>query len=147
MAELFLNESAYHTRTSSLKMLSYTAVGPERLLRRMLLPAVEHAATYLVTGGIVQRFSDPVAEEIYHTGFSPRLPKGIARKAYSRVRLLVAAKSLQDVGIMGPIARSSKDDGVYGVAINGKWFIWFKWEDLVGAYDIELGRWKQRKEG
>jgi plasmid maintenance system killer protein len=142
---LVLNESAYHTPTSSLKMLSYMAFGPERLLRRMLLPVAEQAATYLVTGGIVQRFLDPVAEEIYHTGFSPRLPKGIVRKAYTRIRLLVAAQSLQDVGLMGSIARSSKDDGVYGVAINGKWFIWFKWEDLVGAYDIKLGRWKPRK--
>jgi len=48
---------------------------------------------------------------------------------------------------MGPIARSSKDDAVYGVAINGNWFIWFKWEDLVGAYDIKLGRRKKRQEG
>jgi len=73
------------------------------------------------------------------------VPRGIVRKTYSRLRLLVAARSLQDVGIMGPIARSPKDDGVYGVAIDGKWFIWFKWEDFVGAYDIELGRWKPRK--
>jgi len=39
---------------------------------------------------------------------------------------------------MGPIARSPKDDRVFGVAIAGRWFIWFKWEDPVGAYDIEL---------
>jgi len=46
---------------------------------------------------------------------------------------------------MGPIARTRTDQGVYGVAIDGKWFIWFKWEDLVGAYDIELARSKKRQ--
>jgi len=106
----------------------------------MLLPVVEDAATHPNSGGIMRRFSDPVAEEIYNTGFSGRLPKALVRKAYVRIRLVVAARSMQDVGIMGPIARSPKDDRVFGVAIAGRWFIWFKWEDPVGAYDIELKR-------
>ncbi len=93
----------------------------------------------------MRRFSDPLAEQIYNTGFSRRLPKGVVRKAHTRIRLHVASKSLQDVGVMGPIARSRTDQGVYGVAIDGKWFIWFKWEDLVGAYDIELARSKKRQ--
>jgi len=93
----------------------------------------------------MRRFLDPVAEEICNTGFSGRLPKALVRKAYVRIRLLVAARSMQDVGIIGPIARSPNDDRVFGVATSGRWFIWFKWEDPVGAYDLELKRWKPRK--
>jgi plasmid maintenance system killer protein len=94
---------------------------------------------------MMRRFSDPVAEELYHQGFSDGLPKNISRKAYRRLCLLLAARSLQDVGVMGPIARSSKIEGVYGVQVEGKWFIWFKWGEQVGAFDIHLGKWKRGK--
>ena len=93
----------------------------------------------------MQRFTDPDAEEIYTTGVSRRLPKGVARKAYRRLHLLLAARSLQDIAVMGPIARWPRAPSTYGVHVDGKWFIRFKWENLLGAFDIKLARFSPAK--
>src|SRR5258708_22094879 len=113
----------------------------------MLSSFVEDADTHPTTGGIMRRFLDPIAEEVYKTGFSAGLPKATARKAHTRIRLLVAARTLQDVGVMGPIGRSDSDQNLYGIEVDGKWLLGFRWEDLVGAHDITLYRGKPQKKG
>jgi len=88
----------------------------------------------------VRRLADYEAEEVFSTGFSSRIPKSITRKAHTRMRLLVAASTLQDVAVMGRIARWSKRPGRYGIPIAGKWFVTFSWEDGFGAFEVRLER-------
>ena len=56
------------------------------------------------------------------------------------MHLLLAACDLQDVAVMGRIARWPKIPGRYGVHVERKWFITFAWEDVVGAIEIRLER-------
>lgn len=86
------------------------------------------------------RISDPDAEQLYRTGYTSRLPKGARRTAYRRIHLLLAARELRDVTVLGQITRWSKDSNRYGIPITGKWYLDFNWEKNIGACQIRLKR-------
>ena len=86
------------------------------------------------------RFADPSSEEVYKTGFTGRLPRGQCHKARWLLHLLLAAHDLQDVGVIGRIARWPGKRDRYGVHLHERWFITFTWESLLGATGIKLER-------
>jgi plasmid maintenance system killer protein len=88
----------------------------------------------------MKRFDDEKIEEIFETGFGAGVPKHICFVAHKRTRLLVAACSLQDVGIMGPIVCWPNAPERYGIQIRGKWHVTFAWDELSGAEQIRLER-------
>ena len=67
------------------------------------------------------------------------MPKGVARRAHGIMHLLMAGMSLQDVAVIGRIVRWRSTNRL-GLKADGKWFVTFVWEELVGAKDIRLER-------
>jgi plasmid maintenance system killer protein len=54
--------------------------------------------------------------------------------------LLIAARDLQDVGVLGTILRWPNASSRYGIRIRGKWHVTFAWSNSFGAYKIRLER-------
>ena len=94
----------------------------------------------------MNRFADPEVERIYLTGLSKRLPKGLARRAYRAIHVLVDAHELQDVRIVGPIRRLGSEPGRYAIPIDGKWHFTFNWEKSFGSFETRLERLKIDKQ-
>jgi plasmid maintenance system killer protein len=88
----------------------------------------------------MRRFADEKLREIYETRFAAGVSQRISRPAHEVARLLVAAFSLQDVGVIGPIFRWSNAPERYGLHVHGKWHVTFAWSDGLGAYEIRLER-------
>jgi antitoxin HigA-1 len=88
----------------------------------------------------MRRFADDKLEEIYHTRFAVGLPKHVLINAHEVASLLVASRSLQDVGVIGPIIRLSKQRDRYASCVHEKWHITWKWSPNFGAYDMRLKR-------
>jgi hypothetical protein len=61
----------------------------------------------------MRRFADQKLEQIYHTRFAPGLPKHIVITAHEVASLLTASRSLQDVGVIGPIDKPTNSVGVW----------------------------------
>lgn len=93
----------------------------------------------------MNQFADSDTERIYRTGLSARLSKSVARKAHTRLHILLAARELRDVSVMGLIARWPRTPGRYGVHVMSKWYICFNWEDLVGPFKVGIERHKAYK--
>jgi hypothetical protein len=85
----------------------------------------------------MKRFADEIIEEIYYTRFAPGIPEHVAVKAHKVVHPLVAACSLQDVDVYGPIYKWSDRRAVH---VDGKWYLTFDWVDEAGAFAICLER-------
>jgi plasmid maintenance system killer protein len=94
----------------------------------------------------MSRFSDRETEQVYLTGFQKNIPEHVSRLAHERLRLLLAAASLQDVRVLGKILRWRNSPGVFGVGVDEKWHITFMWEDGIGAHTIALERRKSALE-
>jgi hypothetical protein len=88
----------------------------------------------------MNRFAHELAEEVYETRFSRRLPKHVAIAAHELMRVLLAARALEDVGVLGPIVRWASLPGRYGLPVDGKWHATFEWSDTFGATEIQLER-------
>ncbi len=89
----------------------------------------------------MKRFEDETIEEIYWTRFAPNVPEHVSVAAHKIARPLVAACSLQDVDVFGPILRWANAPARLGVHVDGKWHLTFVWcEDLEGAFGIQLER-------
>jgi hypothetical protein len=56
------------------------------------------------------------------------------------MRLLVAARSLQDVAVINTITRWQNAPDRYGLHVHGKWYVDFIWYDGIGARQIRLVR-------
>ena len=56
------------------------------------------------------------------------------------MRILVAARNLQDVGVLGPIVRWQNALERFGLLVNGKWHVTFAWSEELGASEIILER-------
>jgi hypothetical protein len=85
------------------------------------------------------RFKDELSSQVYHTGFAPDLPDHVTLKAHTRMRVLVAARSLQDVGACWQITEWPTPPDRYGLHVDGKWYVNFSWSEL-GAFAIQLER-------
>ncbi len=88
----------------------------------------------------MHRFSGTRAEEAYRTGFISGLPKHIGRRAHWIIHQLLAAHTWQDVRVIGRIARWSNYPHRYGLLLDGKWWVTFAWDDLIGAVELKVGR-------
>jgi plasmid maintenance system killer protein len=89
---------------------------------------------------LMKRFSRDIDREIYETRFTADIPDYVTIAAHETMRVLMAARSLQDVAILGSIVRWHKLPDRYGLSVHGKWHVTFNWSDDFGAYEIALDR-------
>jgi hypothetical protein len=87
----------------------------------------------------MKTFLNNQIEQIYHTGFAAGVPQRVSVAAHEVTRLLLAAGSLQDVGVIGPIERWANLPGRYGLHVEGKWRVTFVWSD-ERAWELKLER-------
>ena len=88
----------------------------------------------------MEQFSCEKTREVYETRFAADIPDHVSIPAHEKMRVLVAAHSLQDVRVLGPILRWPNLPKRYGLIIHGKWNVTFAWSDDFGAHEIMLER-------
>ncbi|GLS34889.1 hypothetical protein GCM10010869_04770 [Mesorhizobium tianshanense] len=88
----------------------------------------------------MERFADDIIEEIYWTRFAAGVEQHLSVKAHKIAHPLLAARSLQDVDVYGPIFRWPNSTGRLGVQVDGKWYLTFDWVEGEGAFAIRLER-------
>jgi antitoxin HigA-1 len=88
----------------------------------------------------MRRFSEDQTRQIYEIRFAKGVPEHVSVAAHETMCPLVAACSLQDVGVLGPIIRLCNAAERYGLQIHGKWHVTFAWSDDMGANEIRIER-------
>ena len=89
----------------------------------------------------MNRFKGQKARRAYENRFAHGVPEHISSDAHKKIRILMAARSLQDVGILGRIVRWQKSPEWYGIELQGsKWHVLFRWSNEFGAFEISLER-------
>jgi hypothetical protein len=88
----------------------------------------------------VRRFADERLEQIYHTRFAAGLPKPVVINAHEVASLLAASRSLQDVGVIGPIIRLRNAPDRHASLVYEKWHITWDWSEDFGAHEMRLER-------
>jgi hypothetical protein len=88
----------------------------------------------------MQRFANKTTELIATTRFGGGIRQHVTVAAYEIMQLLVACHSHQDIGVIGPITRFARTDELYGLQVEGKWYVTFRWSEDFGAYQIRLER-------
>lgn len=88
----------------------------------------------------MQRFGNKTTELIATARFGGGIRQHVTVAAHEIMQLLVACHSHQDIGVIGTITRFSKIEGLFGLQVEGKWFVTFRWSDDFGAYQIRLER-------
>jgi hypothetical protein len=88
----------------------------------------------------MKRFKCRKAREAYETRFARGVPNHVSIRAHVIIGALLAAHSLQDVGVVGRIVRWRKSPEWYGIVVAGKWHVLFEWSEDFGAYEIALKR-------
>lgn len=88
----------------------------------------------------MSRFDDDQIREIYETRFAAGVPQHVSVAVHRTTHPLVAACSLQDVGVLGTIIRLRNAPDRYGLHISGKWHVTFLWREGFGADVIRLER-------
>lgn len=84
----------------------------------------------------MRRFADAKASRLYEAPYATSVAKNVGTRAHTIIRLLVAAHTWQDVGIIGVIKCWLNAPDRYGLHVHGKWHIMFAWSEDFGAYDI-----------
>jgi hypothetical protein len=89
----------------------------------------------------MERFEDERTKCIYETRFATDVPEHVSVGAHKIMGPLVAAQSLQDVGVLGQIIRwPSAPPDRFGLHVDGKWHVTFTWIESIGAYQLLLER-------
>lgn len=88
----------------------------------------------------MNRFQNKKTEVIYLTRFANGVRQHVSVAAHEIMRLLVASHSHQDLAVIGQIVRWTKVKGLFGLHVEGKWYVTFRWSEDFGAYDILLER-------
>jgi plasmid maintenance system killer protein len=88
----------------------------------------------------MQRFDDERTRQIYEMRFADGVPEHVSVAAHETMHPLVAARTHQDVGVLGTIIRLHSPPERYGLHISGKWHVTFAWSADFGAYAIKLER-------
>lgn len=88
----------------------------------------------------MRRFDDDKLREIFETRFAAGVPKHVSVAAHQTTHPLVAARSLQDVGVLGSIVRLRNAPDRFGLHVSGKWHVTFGWSDEFGAFELKLER-------
>ena len=91
------------------------------------------------------KFEDETTQQIYLTRFAPGIPQHVSVAAHEALRLVVAATSLQDVGVLGPVFRWRSLAGRRGIAVDEKWHVTFSWDETFGASALKLERRRPQK--
>ena len=74
-------------------------------------------------------FADEETERVFHTGFSTRCSRKIAKQAQRLMRQLMAAHAFEDVVFIAAdrIGTWPGTPARFGLHVEKKWFIGFKW--------------------
>ena len=90
----------------------------------------------------MKRFAEARAEEVFRNAAFPGVPSHIARRGRWLMHLLVAAQEWDDVGVIAKdrVARFTRTEGLFGVQVEGKWFVTFMWIPPMGVMEIGLTR-------
>ncbi len=89
---------------------------------------------------MIRSFADPEAERVWNGDRSRKLPAEVQQRAMRRMKLLDAARSLDELGALpGNRLHALKDDraGQHSISINMQWRICFVWKD-GDAHDVEI---------
>lgn len=92
-------------------------------------------------------FADEITEEIYRTRFSTCAPEHVVVAAHRAVHLLLAASRLNDIRFAGVPVRFRNRPGEFGVVIDEKWHVTFRWDDRHGAHTLKFERRKPTSTG
>jgi proteic killer suppression protein len=89
---------------------------------------------------MIESFKCIETEKIFNRQFSRKLPQGIQKKAFRKLRMLNRSSILNDLKV--PLANrlealSGDRKGQYSIRINDQWRICFKWEK-GNAHDVEI---------
>jgi plasmid maintenance system killer protein len=88
----------------------------------------------------MQKFKGDKIRQIYETRFAVGVPQHVCVAAHATVHPLLAARDLQDIGVLGQIIRLRNNTDRYGLHINGKWHVTFAWSDDYGAFEVAIER-------
>jgi proteic killer suppression protein len=89
---------------------------------------------------MIQSFADRETEQIWRGERSRKLPGDIQGIALRKLRLLHAARALQDLRVPPGNwleALKGNRNGQWSIRINDKWRICFRWDD-GGPNDVEI---------
>ena len=86
----------------------------------------------------MRQFKDKRTRAVYETQFATGIPKHVSVAAHEAMRVLVASRSLQDVGTRGAIIRWLNAPDLFGTYIYGKWYVTYAWSEDFGAAEICL---------
>lgn len=82
---------------------------------------------------------DPRLRRIHETQSCPDLPKAVVKAAAKLTRLLLAARSWSDVGVITRVAELAT--GQFAAPVHGRWGIVFAWDEQHDrAVELELRR-------
>lgn len=88
----------------------------------------------------MNRFASETVAEIYEWRFAKDIDEHLSIATHKRLHPLVAARSLQDVDVYGPIFNWPNAPGRLGILVEGKWYLTFEWIEPLGAFEIRLER-------
>lgn len=89
---------------------------------------------------MIRSFANLETERIWNGNRSRRLPADVQQRSMRRMKLLDAARSLEELGeLPGNRLHALKDDraGQHSISINMQWRICFVWKD-GDAYDVGI---------
>lgn len=89
---------------------------------------------------MIRSFADLEAERVWNGDHSRKLPADVQQRAMRRMKLLDAARSLDELGVLpGNRLHALKDNraGQHSISINMQWRICFVWQD-GDAHDVEI---------
>ncbi len=108
-----------------------------------LLTALQRIAFYdapRYSDSVIKSFREREAEKIWHGRVSTRLPHDIQRVARRKLRMLNAARSLEDLRIPpGNALEALRGDraGQFSIRINQQWRVCFLWAE-GDVHEVEI---------
>ena len=89
---------------------------------------------------MIRSFRCKETQKIFQRAFTKKLPQGIHRAAFRKLRMLNRAESLQDLRVPPGNrleALYGDREGCYSIRINDRYRICFQWRE-DGAHDVEI---------
>src|SRR5688500_8936064 len=104
-----------------------------------LTPRAHSDVMTIERGGNMGRFGDKRTENVYRGDFPKSLPEHVARSAQWNMGLLDAPSGQRDHRASNG-NRFEESQGEIWIPVSGKWYVALRWEDLVGATNIQIAR-------
>ncbi|MEW6111692.1 MAG: type II toxin-antitoxin system RelE/ParE family toxin [Thermodesulfobacteriota bacterium] len=89
---------------------------------------------------MIRNFKDKAAERLFRREFTRKVPPGLVRTAFRKLRMLHRSITLADLRVPpgNRLEKLSEDrEGQHSIRINDQWRICFRWHD-GDAYDVEI---------